>query len=382
METQCAICFSDVDESKKASIKTCKHEFCFVCISEWIKTKTVCPLCNVEVQVLVVEVDGKIKEEKIEREINKLKESTLEQDLTCLDHTYFLDEVERLLQVAHLCSQQLTMRSMKSKRGGVLEHRGMRSIQSAIEELSDYQQLFHSFEQFDPFSALQALYRIQDQVRIVQSGDFHKLEEWDGEEKVQKRYGADDVPEEWSEDEDEDYYHDQHVQKKSPPSRKSQKEVLVQSEFGRKTVRKVNGPQNTSLTRGPTASPPTSVATSTLTTFPVTTTSSSTVATTMTTAARTQDSAPTPLASVDTLNSLDAVLGDSLVQLNLQAPDEQVASQNSPSLPKAKGKGKGKGKDRRGKDFTFEPLFYENNKNKNNKQVFHKSKSENYQRSK
>ncbi|CAL9105722.1 unnamed protein product [Musa acuminata var. zebrina] len=42
----CGICFSDCKRSIRGRIDSCDHYFCFVCIMEWAKVESRCPLCK------------------------------------------------------------------------------------------------------------------------------------------------------------------------------------------------------------------------------------------------------------------------------------------------------------------------------------------------
>ncbi|RWW59684.1 hypothetical protein BHE74_00033359 [Ensete ventricosum] len=42
----CGICFSDSERSIGGRIDSCDHYFCFVCIMEWAKVESRCPLCK------------------------------------------------------------------------------------------------------------------------------------------------------------------------------------------------------------------------------------------------------------------------------------------------------------------------------------------------
>ena len=44
VETECSICFGDFVD--RASVESCLHSFCFKCITDWAKVRTLCPICN------------------------------------------------------------------------------------------------------------------------------------------------------------------------------------------------------------------------------------------------------------------------------------------------------------------------------------------------
>lgn len=42
----CAICFFEDGKATKGEIDCCDHYFCFICIMEWSKTESRCPICR------------------------------------------------------------------------------------------------------------------------------------------------------------------------------------------------------------------------------------------------------------------------------------------------------------------------------------------------
>lgn len=44
--TNCGICFLEEGRSIRGQIDCCDHYFCFVCIMEWAKIESTCPLCK------------------------------------------------------------------------------------------------------------------------------------------------------------------------------------------------------------------------------------------------------------------------------------------------------------------------------------------------
>ena len=55
-EEDCCICLEPFEDV--ATLDSCKHRFCFKCISEWSKNKPVCPYCKIEFKSVVHYVDG------------------------------------------------------------------------------------------------------------------------------------------------------------------------------------------------------------------------------------------------------------------------------------------------------------------------------------
>eukprot|EP01098_Paradermamoeba_levis_P002632 TRINITY_DN1304_c0_g1_i1.p1 TRINITY_DN1304_c0_g1~~TRINITY_DN1304_c0_g1_i1.p1 ORF type:complete len:354 (-),score=86.45 TRINITY_DN1304_c0_g1_i1:14-1075(-) len=335
-DQSCAICFGSMNE--QCSIKTCGHQFCFGCISKWVETKTVCPLCNSKVEALVVTNSEGTREHKIDQQTNKLKESTLQEDLSCLDHSYFLDEVSRLFQAAESAEQQMKIKM--ATKNVTMGYRGVKTMNYVFEQLNDYQELFCSCEQFDPQSALEGLYALQGQINLVGNGEFHKLDYWEEEVKVQ-RYGADDVPDVWSDEDDEygTYYSSKQKNK------------------GKWEASSSWPPQTPPKTKVPTNFNNVGIQTSKVAPVPsnlTTTTSPSSV--------------PTPTQSPNTIKSDDTSPVKNDVESTCDASDDnstctpEKSNQNlhSPTITHkggVNGTKNQKGK-KKGKEFIFEPIFY------------------------
>lgn len=206
MEGSCPICFEELAGLKLSKIEGCTHLFCSPCLAEWLAVKTSCPLCNVVVTKLLTSNESEWAEQIIPSQKNTLKDSDMSSDFNCLDHSYFMDEVERLTSAARLAQQKLNARSMKLRSNfSLLELRGVKALEYSLDELIQYKDIFYSFERYDPYQVLVNLSQIEQKIQLVNGLKYHKLDEVEVEVK-QRRYGADDYLEEWSEEEEEDYY--------------------------------------------------------------------------------------------------------------------------------------------------------------------------------
>ncbi|EGG21101.1 hypothetical protein DFA_00976 [Cavenderia fasciculata] len=83
----CPICLSPMTNT--TSVVGCQHAYCLECIDNWIKNKVACPLCKAENDNRIIEVTPPPKPHP----------STVEVDLGCLDHTYFLEELIKLFRL-------------------------------------------------------------------------------------------------------------------------------------------------------------------------------------------------------------------------------------------------------------------------------------------
>jgi hypothetical protein len=78
----CSVCFDDIEN--KTILNCCHSAHCFGCISTWLATKTICPLCRAPVtkdNIIIVSDDiksNKLEEKvKLDTKMNKLKEIIL-----------------------------------------------------------------------------------------------------------------------------------------------------------------------------------------------------------------------------------------------------------------------------------------------------------------
>jgi hypothetical protein len=98
---QCCICqndFSD-DSSKVAQVKSCSHMFCYACIKTWASDyHAKCPLCKVTIVTIVHQgVEERIKNSGVLVEDQPQPLAPINAGpLDCLDHRYFLSEVDTL----------------------------------------------------------------------------------------------------------------------------------------------------------------------------------------------------------------------------------------------------------------------------------------------
>lgn len=218
----CVICFDHISLDKKAVIKSCTHEFCLVCIKSWTDTTATCPLCKQPIDVLQHSFtsDGSYQEEKIEPP--KISSgASVEEQLQCLDHSFFITEVQRLLQDAERMHRQLWQESQSHRGLAAWEKQRLESLEGVVAELRNHKRKLQALLQFDPHSMLQDLYRLQDLLRSSYGAPAIPTY---ARSRSPVRYGADDADAvaEFSDDEEyEDNMADMNLGKNSKSLKRS-----------------------------------------------------------------------------------------------------------------------------------------------------------------
>lgn len=194
--TSCVICFEHTSLATKAVIKNCAHEFCFTCIKSWMETTVTCPLCKQAIDVLQHSFtsDESYQEEKVEAPNLKHGDSggghgNVEDQLQCLDHSFFIAEVQRLLQDAEARHRQLWQEGQSHRGLAAWEQQRLGTVEGVVAELRNHKRKLQALLHFDPHTTLQDLYRLQDLLR----------ESWGvpaityARSRSPVRYGADDA---------------------------------------------------------------------------------------------------------------------------------------------------------------------------------------------
>jgi len=207
----CVICFEHIALDTKAVIKNCAHEFCLICIKSWTETTTTCPLCKQQFDVLqhTFTSDGNYQEEKIEPPNIKGGDSgghnSVEQQLQCLDHSYFIGEVQRLLQDAERMHRQMWQESQSIRGLAAWEKQRLETLEGVVAELRNHKRKLQALLQFDPHTMLQDLYRLQDLLRSSYGAPVIPTY---ARSRSPVRYGADDADAVAELSDDEDFAED------------------------------------------------------------------------------------------------------------------------------------------------------------------------------
>jgi len=186
----CVVCYEAITPSNKAVIKTCSHEFCLQCIKNWTQTSVSCPLCKQEFSVLQhsFQKDGTFVEESIS--IPTAKPASVEEQLNCLDHSFFLAEVGRLLQAAERVHKQLWLDGRTGRGLSTIEQRHLQIVEAVCVELRNHKRKVQALLQFDSHSLLQDLYRLQNMLDEVWENPY---EQQSAHQTPPTRYSADDA---------------------------------------------------------------------------------------------------------------------------------------------------------------------------------------------
>jgi hypothetical protein len=167
--TSCVICFEQIDLASKAVIKNCSHVFCFTCIKSWMETTITCPLCKQTIDFLQHSFtsEDSFQEEKVEAPNLQHGDSgggqsNVEDQLQCLDHAFFIGEVQRLLNDAERRHRQLWQEGRSHRGLALWEQQQLGTVESVVAELRNHKRKLQALLQFDPHATLQDLYRLQD----------------------------------------------------------------------------------------------------------------------------------------------------------------------------------------------------------------------------
>jgi hypothetical protein len=199
----CIVCYETITTTNKASIKGCSHEFCYICIKNWAQTSLSCPLCKQEFSVLQhsFKEDGACEEEVLS--MPTAAPIAVEEQLNCLDHSFFLAEVSRLLQAAEHAHKQLWLEGRVGRGVSIVEKQQLQALESVCVELRNHKRRLQALLQFDPHTVLQDLYRLQAMLENMWRGSYGDIS---GQQQAAPpvRYSADDAWEgDISDDDDE-----------------------------------------------------------------------------------------------------------------------------------------------------------------------------------
>jgi len=194
----CVICFEQIALDTKAVIKNCTHEFCLVCIKSWTENTATCPLCKQEIDMLQHSFtsDGTYQEEKIEAPNIKGGDSgggggqaDVEDQLQCLDHAFFIGNVQHLLQDAERLHQSLYRESLSHRGLAAWEKQRLETVEGVLAELRNHKRKLQALLQFDPYATLQDLYRLQALLQSAYGAPVIQTTR----SRSPVRYGADDA---------------------------------------------------------------------------------------------------------------------------------------------------------------------------------------------
>ena len=89
----CAICINDITELNEATLDSCQHKYCFVCISKWVtEVENTCPLCKSEVKQLFIK-ESNSQEVKSVAVTHRRQEEIIGDCTACSEEINFADIV-------------------------------------------------------------------------------------------------------------------------------------------------------------------------------------------------------------------------------------------------------------------------------------------------
>jgi len=200
----CIVCYETITTANKAIVKGCVHEFCLSCIKNWTQTSLSCPLCKQEFSVLQhsFQENGECTEEVLSSP-TVATVAGVEEQLNCLDHSFFLAEVTRLLQAAEYAHKQLWLEGRVGRGVSIVEKQKLQVVESVCVELRNHKRRLQALLQFDPHTVLQDLYRLQGMLENTYHSSYGQYSSpQQGAPPV--RYSADDAWEGDISDDDDD----------------------------------------------------------------------------------------------------------------------------------------------------------------------------------
>ncbi|KYQ93169.1 hypothetical protein DLAC_05803 [Tieghemostelium lacteum] len=219
-DKDCSICLSTIQN--ETEISDCKHKFCRECIENWVLNQIKCPLCKRDIKELVVVGSGqsiKVNEPK------KPPPSEVEVDLACLDHKYFLEEVNKLLSLCEIIKLQLeniptpSHSSSKVYVNHSMTLEDTKALESVQERLVVLQKELESYENtFDAQAILSELYMystIVNELKDIYIPSYdnantpsQKLNTFKQNQRF--HFGVEEEDDYYEYDDDDDYEYDNH----------------------------------------------------------------------------------------------------------------------------------------------------------------------------
>jgi len=197
---KCAICLASI---KRLSLPdSCSHRFCYECIKAWSESALRCPLCQKEFKSLQVSKTDGTEEFQLEvlQQPKKTVIDTSRPDFECLNDSYFLTEIDRLLKNAEKAKKEVFGASKKRQ-----DDYGYSRLQEVIERLKKLETVMKSDSRFNPNTTLTELYQIDFMLQILWTGSSELLvsiPSTSASSTTQQRFGADDA---FNEEYDDDY---------------------------------------------------------------------------------------------------------------------------------------------------------------------------------
>ena len=158
---QCSICLLEIPYPRCRL--NCNHEYCIECIQEWGKSSEVCPLCNKKIaEALQINSDGTFNQLLLE-----YKPVQKELSLDCLDHSYFRQEIAKLLRLCY--EVEVTRFKQRNAKGTPAEWRALQYIKSSLE---NFKAQNDNFLRFNPEELLKELYELSSDINAISIGSL------------------------------------------------------------------------------------------------------------------------------------------------------------------------------------------------------------------
>jgi len=155
----------------QATCLPCEHNsFCYDCIKRWISSVSICPICKQTVTNLVIANDQNNTDTKLNIEVKPTepqKHIDVATDVSCLDHGFFLEELQRIMQRCTNMQKSLGFRNSNASLGfrrnsSTFDQRKAQLLEEIAYKLDIYQADFIEFRKFDPYAMLKKFYDVQE----------------------------------------------------------------------------------------------------------------------------------------------------------------------------------------------------------------------------
>jgi len=192
----CAVCYDPISLLNKAVVNNCLHVFCVDCIHKWVTVQRSCPLCKQELNSFqhTFKEDGSFSEEypPLPKE-EVLGTQPVEEQLQCLDHSYFMGEVMALLQSAEQTHRRLWACKQSPIGVSVLEQQQLAMVEEVCLGLRNHKRKLQGMLQFESHAMLQDLYRLQSILQEIEIMSYRQDNVTLTPTRSPGRYSADDA---------------------------------------------------------------------------------------------------------------------------------------------------------------------------------------------
>jgi hypothetical protein len=185
MADYCSICLCEL-EVDLATVENCSHTFHSQCLKQWSERKALCPNCNMPYKSWTRADDNLL-------EYVGIQKSSEEADLSCLDHSFFKEELAALTRYAETINREKFIG--RFSKATAYERQVFAQTRDKIAGLSEANKIYL---QYDTVFLMQEITQMHGELVSLKNGSYSEVElriedAWDSESSF---------------DDYEDYYED------------------------------------------------------------------------------------------------------------------------------------------------------------------------------